>query len=53
MEERMPGTKPAAFFFFSIRGQPITQRRVAKLILLEAEMNREDGEEKWKRGKET
>lgn len=41
------------FFFFSIRGQPITQRRVAKLILLEAEMNREDGEEKWKRGKET
>lgn len=54
MEERMPGTKPTAFFFFfSIRRQPVTQRRVAKLILLEAEMNRGDGEEKWKREKET
>lgn len=53
MEERMPGTKPAAFLFFSVRRQPITQRRVAKLILPVAEMNRGDGEEKWKRGKET
>ena len=35
----MPGTKPATFLFSSVRRQPITQRRVAKLILPVAEMN--------------